>query len=265
MKVMNSRICLLLVLAIFVVGSIFAGCAKPAPTPAPAPVPKPAPAPKPTPKPTPEPTPDIIVPDPEITPTPEPSPTPTPKPERPTHKKQPPDLKEKVEERPDIVEEEPTPIPTPTPTPKATPKVTPAPTPRPTPKTTPRPTPIPAVDPSLFDKMEVTAKKGEKVSIESTDTRDLSLTYLAIVRSMVEQNFRHPFSSTGLRCRVEFSIRRDGTIDKNSYKFIQRTNNPSMDQYAIQALNRTEKVPPLYESFKKSYLRVILTFEFSSK
>ena len=38
-----------------------------------------------------------------------------------------------------------------------------------------------------------------------------------------------------------------------------------MDQYAIRALNETGKVPPLYDDYTKPHLRVIMTFEFSSR
>ena len=246
----------------------------PQPTPEPTPAPTREPTPRPTPRPTAEPTPEIQIPDPELTPTPTPTgtptptPTPTPKAKKPLQKQKTPDVKEVFEEDVDVIEEEPTPTATPTPRPKATA----APTPTPRPLVTPKPivTPVPTIDPSVLeskDKQEVKANKemGEAVSIETTGAPDLGRTYLAIVRSQVESNFRHPFSNTGLQCRIAFTILKDGTIDKSSFDIEESTNNASMDQYAIRALNETGKVPPLYDDYTKPHLRVILTFEFSRR
>ncbi len=244
------------------------------PTPPPTPEPTPVPTREPTPRPTTEPTPEIQIPDLDLTPTPTPTgtptptPSPTPKSKKPPQKQKTADVKEVFEEDADVIEEEPTPTATPTPRPKATA----APTPTPRPLVTPKPvvTPVPTIDPSAFeskDKQEVKANKemGEAVSIETTGAQDLGLTYLAIVRSQVESNFRHPFSNTGLQCRIRFTILKDGTIDKGSFHIEQSTRNASMDQYAIRALNETGKVPPLYDDYTKPHLRVILTFEFSSR
>ncbi|OPZ04459.1 MAG: Gram-negative bacterial tonB protein [candidate division BRC1 bacterium ADurb.BinA292] len=109
----------------------------------------------------------------------------------------------------------------------------------------------------------VDAKAGESVSIQASGEGNLAMTYLVQVRQRIEANFSHPFSNTGRRATVEFTIQRDGTISRD-FKIIQSAG-PSMDHYAIQALERTKDLPPLYDSYTKPFLRCQITFEFNQK
>lgn len=239
---------------------------KPVETPEPVRTPKPTPTPESTPRPTPSPTPRPTPPPmPEPTPPPEPEPTPIPR-------KTPESHKEIIQDPSEIV----TPTPTPTGPPerktmrpkkrKHTPEPTPEPTapPEATPEQTPEvtPTPQPTIDPSLLP-TDPPDDEEATVEIEEQMLRDYSRTYFRIAVLKVERNFRPPLDRPGVIAKVKFTILRDGTIQNP--KIVQSTGNSGLDQYAIQALQKTGRFQPLYESFEQDFLEVTFTFRYQRK
>jgi TonB family protein len=222
------------------------------------------PAPAATPQPTPQEAPQTAQP----TPTPPPAkkevvkPEPTPKPV--VAKKEAPEKKVVVSKAKKVLDAEPTPKPRPTPKAAPTPAPTSAPTPRPRPTPPPsrsasKPTPPPAIDRSLLASKPA---KSERVSIETTTGGDLSQTYYQIVLQILKRNFQPPFARAGLTCKIEFTILKDGTISNIQVR--QSTGSSNLDRYAIQALRKTAKLPPLYDSFRENFLALQATFEYES-
>jgi TonB family protein len=214
----------------------------PAPTATPKPTPKPTPEPRATPRPTPEP---------KATATPKPTPTPAPK-----IKKVETEKKEVVKKVKEIVEEEPTPTPKPTPEPTATPVPT-------TPPLPALPATPPPIDTSKL-KPEPPKVASKVTEVQASSVADFSQTYYQIIQQKVESNFRHPLSRSGITCRVRFTILRDGTI--TNIRVVQSTGNATIDQYALDAIRRTGKLPPLWDGFRKNALEdVTIMFHYERK
>jgi hypothetical protein len=213
-----------------------------------------APTPRATPRATPRPTP-------RATPRPTPRPTATP---RPTPKQiaAPENVKEIVRENPKIVK----PTPTATPRPEPVPKASPAPTP------TPRqsPTPRPSVDVPALPKAAPPPKIAtDKLSVEQSPSGDtlasLNQTYFLMVLRRLEENFKPPINRAGVTCRVSFRILKDGTLIAPRIVGGTESMGQGLSIYAIQAIEKTGRVPPLYEGIRENYLDVIVTFNFSPK
>jgi TonB family protein len=219
----------------------------PQPTPRETPVATPRPTPRPTPVPTPPPTPEevIVVED-------------EPEELEPLTSEDP---KQRLSEA-EVVEVTPTPTPTPAP------RVTPAPTPQPTPRATPEPDPTPAPTPPPVDEDLLEPEEEEEpprvetdyIAVEGDAVRDLSQTYFRVALLRVQENFEPPIRPPDVFCRVRFRILRDGEIRQP--RIVRSTGSNSLDQWAIRALQRTEQLPPLYESFEENYLDVTFTFRY---
>lgn len=230
------------------------------PTPQP-PMPEPPqaePTPAPTPIPTPKPvkSPKIIAPNPKKTP----EPKKIKKPERKTTHK----TKEKLDDK-KIIENIPTPKPTPAPTPKQTPKpvrtAKPVPTPPPV-KKTPTPKP-PKVRSTPVPRPPAPRVQQKQVAVEGVHVEKLGYNYFALVLSRIEQNFSPPFFPKGITCQVSITIERNGTI--SNIRLIRSSGNSSLDRSAIAALEKTRKLPPLYDSFRETSITVKLTFDFEKR
>jgi TolA protein len=100
-------------------------------------------------------------------------------------------------------------------------------------------------------------------SVEAGGAADFSQTYFQIIQQKVESSFSQPLSRSGLICRVKFTILRDGTIANPVV--VQSTGNPAIDQYALDALRRTEKLPPLWDGFGKNQLEITITFNYKRR
>lgn len=94
---------------------------------------------------------------------------------------------------------------------------------------------------------------------------DANQTYLLNAMAKIQQYFKPPQTRPGVQCRVRFFIQKDGTITNIQVVAGQSTGLPSWDQFAIQALEQTEKLPPLYDSCKENYLDVFVTFSYDRK
>ena len=90
----------------------------------------------------------------------------------------------------------------------------------------------------------------------------LGLTYFAVVRQRIEENFNLPYSRPGEKCVIQFVIMKDGTI--NNIQIVQRSNYDNLDHMAVQALEMS-KVPPLYDGMNTNALTINLTFYFEKK
>jgi TonB family protein len=160
-----------------------------------------------------------------------------------------------------------TPAPTPKPTPVATPKPvkTPAPTPAPTPKPAPpvkTPAPTPPKVPTPPAPAPPSVQRNNMV-VEGEHVAELGSNYFAMVLNLIEQNFSPPFFPKGVTCKVNITIEKDGTISNIQLK--KSSGNSSLDRSAIDALEKTRKLPPLYDSFRENSIKVDLTFDFEKR
>jgi TonB family protein len=92
---------------------------------------------------------------------------------------------------------------------------------------------------------------------------DMAMTYFAVALHLVEQNFHPPYTKAGVYCRVKFTILKDGTI--TNPEIVQSTNSPSLDRFAVQALQKTAKLPALYDGFRQNFLEVTFTFNYEKR
>jgi outer membrane biosynthesis protein TonB len=93
---------------------------------------------------------------------------------------------------------------------------------------------------------------------------DISQTYYQNILLKITQNFKPPQTSpAGIQCRVRFFVQSDGTIT-NIMK-VKSTGSLFYDNYAIQALAQTDKLTPLYDSFKEDHLDLVLTFVYNNR
>jgi len=81
---------------------------------------------------------------------------------------------------------------------------------------------------------------------------------------LIEQNFRPPYSAP-TKAVLQFKILPDGTIDPESIAIRTSTGRPDLDQSAVRALKITNKLPPLYDEYAKSYMEVTVTFDYDRK
>lgn len=175
---------------------------------------------------------------------------------------------------------------TPTPTPKKTktprPKKTKTPTPRktktpkktktPTPKKTktPRPTPTKrrTVPPTPTPRRttpapESTPLPGTSISTQKGPLDDYPY-YEHNAAVIVERHFSRPVykQTQGIRCRVKFTIMRDGQIA--NIIVTRSTGDSTLDGRAVAALKRAQ-LPPFPDVLKNPYIQVEWEFDFSPK
>ena len=168
----------------------------------------------------------------------------------------------------------PKPTPKPEPKPKATPKPTqkpPEPKPRRTPtpqKTTPPPrtTPVPpspnprAPAPAPQQGPSIPMVQKPPLNIVQEDLPDY---YLLLATQKIESNFKLTRSQrfSGVFCVVEFLVNKNGEI--SDIKVVKSTGQPSLDQFAVEAVERTETLGPLPDSINKSSISITATFKYS--
>jgi membrane protein involved in colicin uptake len=109
----------------------------------------------------------------------------------------------------------------------------------------------------------------ENLSVEQSASGDtlasLNQTYFLIVLRRLEENFKPPFNRAGVTCRVSFRILKDGTLDNPRIVGGTESEGRGLGIYAIQAVEKTGRVPPLYEGIRENYLDVVVTFYFYPK
>ena len=92
---------------------------------------------------------------------------------------------------------------------------------------------------------------------------DLPAFYLSAVRARIESNFSVPqhLKSTPAQCTIKFTIFKNGTV--GNIEIVKSTGSSYMDQIALQALEKTEQLGPLPDTYTKSSIQVLLTFDFN--
>ena len=195
-----------------------------------------------------------------------PKPKPTPKPPETPPKKQ----LTKPTPAPPKPEPSPKKIIRPDATPKATPRQpesTPIPqhTPSPAP---PRNTPVPpssnprAPSPPLPSAPSVPMPNKPPLEIVQEDLPDY---YLLLATQKIESNFKLARSQryAGVFCIVEFNVNKNGEI--SGAKVVKSTGQPPLDQFAMEAVERTQTLGPLPDTVKESSIIITATFEYSSE
>jgi protein TonB len=153
-------------------------------------------------------------------------------------------------------------------TPKATPKQ-PASTPIPQhtaspapPRNTPVPPPPNPRSPSPAGTSAPSVPLPNKPPLEIVQ-EDLPDYYLLLATQKIESNFKLTKSQrfAGVYCVVEFNVSKNGEI--SGTRVVKSTGQPSLDRFAVTAVERTETLGPLPDTIGKSSIIITATFEYS--
>ena len=91
-------------------------------------------------------------------------------------------------------------------------------------------------------------------------SQDLGRTYLLAALRQVKENFKPPIKSSTMFCRIKFIIQKNGQI--TNITIVQSTGTDAYDQYAVNALERTRQLPPLYDGLRKNLIEAEFTFKY---
>lgn len=92
------------------------------------------------------------------------------------------------------------------------------------------------------------------------DNSNLVHTYYAICERKLMQNFSIPYAAPERSCYIQFTIQRDGTI--TDIKRVQTSGAAHLDQAALNAVRKTERLPPIYDGIRQNVLTPIIQFNF---
>ncbi len=86
--------------------------------------------------------------------------------------------------------------------------------------------------------------------------------YGPLALTIIRQNFvAMGYQRQSKTCDVLFTLQHDGTI--TDIEVYHTTGVESLDQLAVNALQRTKKLPPLPSAVQEPFLRLVVTFDFS--